>query len=287
MTKKFLIQWCMVATLVLLGCEDPISIDLPAGESFVVVEGWITDQPGPYRIRLSETLPFDSPETNPPVSNAVVSIFTNRGTATVLTEDPGSPGDYLTDSSTFTGIPGISYTLEVRIDEKVIISSSELLKESPIFDTLTSTFVENIFVPETLSFTSGYLVTGFVSDPDTREDYYRWEITENGFVYEKAQNLVLITDRFFNGKTFGFELSSILFHLSDTVTIQQYSLDKQSFEFLRNLNIQAIGLGKSSSTPPSLVRGNLQNIRDTDEIVLGYFGASGVSSATLIIEDPQ
>jgi len=276
-----------VAAVALLSCEDPISIELPQGDPYVVVEGWITNRPGPYRVTLSETLPFNSPESNPSISNARVLIVTNRGSSFELTEDAQNPGEYLTDSVDFVGVPGTSYTLEVRIGEKLIVSTSELLGEAPAIDTIEHTFVEGIFVPETLSFTSGYLITGYVSDPESNGNYYRWQITENGLPYQRAEDMVLITDRFFNGKRFGFELSKILFQLNDTVTIDQYTLNKQSFEFLRNLNIQAIGLGKSSSTPPSVVRGNLQNINDVNEIVLGYFGASGISSSTIVIVDQQ
>lgn len=273
-------------SLLLLACEDPISIDLPSSRSYIVVEGWITDQPGPYRIKLSQTLPFDSRETNPKISGASVSIL-SRANTYLLTEDANAPGEYLTDSAEFVGVVGMNYRLAIEVNGKTIVSDTEPMRPSPPFDTLTYTFVENIFVPETFSFTSGFLVTGFVTDSSTRNDYYRWKVTENGVSYDRAQDLILITDRFFNGQRFGFEVSGILFQEGDTVSIDQYSIDQSAFEYLRNLNTQAIGLGKSTSTPPSTVRGNLRNLLDDNEVILGYFGVSSVSRGEVIIQNNQ
>ena len=270
----------------LSACEDPISIELPSSRSYIVVEGWITDQPGPYRIKLSQTLPFDSRETNPKISGANISIL-SRANTYLLTEDANAPGEYLTDSAEFVGAVGMNYRLAIEINDKTIVSDTEPMRPSPPFDTLTYTFVENIFVPETFSFTSGFLVTGFVTDSSTRNDYYRWKVTENGVPYGRAQDLILITDRFFNGQRFGFEVSGILFQEGDTVSIDQYSIDQSAFEYLRNLNTQAIGLGKSTSTPPSTVRGNLRNLEDDTEVILGYFGVSSVSRGEVVIQGVQ
>tara|TARA_R110000744_G_scaffold77289_1_gene152693 strand:+ start:350 stop:1207 length:858 start_codon:yes stop_codon:yes gene_type:complete len=284
--RKSALLFVVLTFFLLQACEDPISIDLPSGSTYLVVEGWITDQPGPYRVRLSQTLPFDSPETNPKISDAKVYI-TSKGVNYFLTENPETPGEYLTDSAEFVGTPGVNYKLVIEWDDKVIISTENSFKAAPPIDTLTYSFVPNIFVPETLSFTSGYLVTGFVSDPATENDYYRWKVSENGISYDRAEDLILITDRFFNGKKFGFELSSLLFQVDDTVTVSQYTIDAAAFEYLKNLNTQAIGLGKSTSTPPSLVRGNLKYLSDDGGVILGYFGMSSVSSAKVIIKKNQ
>lgn len=268
-------------------CEDPISIELPSEGPFVVVEGWVTDQPGPYRVKLSETLPFDSRQTGASISNAQVEIVNQRQERFLLREDPVRPGEYVTDSSEFRGAVGHSYRVEIRWNDKFIVSAPELLREVPSIDTITYEFVRDVFIPETLSFTSGYLVTGFVEDPEGRSNYYRWRLSENGIPYKRPEDLILITDRFFNGKRFGYELSSRLFQKGDTITIEQHSLSQGAFNFLRNLNIQAIGLGKATSTPPARVRGNLRNMSNEEEIILGYFGASSVVSATVIIEPLQ
>ncbi len=272
---------------ILFSCEDPISIELPGQENFVVVEGWITNQPGPYRVKLSQTLPFDSESATSKISGASVEIVNHRQERFSLQEDPEAPGEYLTDSATFIGIVGHRYSVQVQWAGKHIVSAAELMREVPEIDTLTYSFVRDVFVPETLSYTSGYLVTGFVVDPDTRNNYYRWKLRQNGVLHGDADDLILITDRFFNGKRFGYELSAVLFQRGDTISIEQFSLNQGAFDFLRNLNIQAIGLGKATSTPPSLVRGNLSNLNDEGEIILGYFGASSTSQASVIIEPLQ
>lgn len=285
MRRAFVLS-SLFASFFWVGCEDPISIDLPSSRSYLVVEGWITDQPGPYRIKLSQTLPFDSKETNPKISGASVSIL-SRASSYQLIEDADAPGEYLTDSAELVGMVGMSYRLAIEVNGKTIVSDTKEMRPSPPIDTLTYTFVENVFVPETFSFTSGFLVTGFVTDSSTRNDYYRWKVSENGVSYSRAQDLILITDRFFNGQRFGFEVSGILFQEGDTVTIEQYSIDQSAFEYLRNLNTQAIGLGKSTSTPPSTVRGNLRNLADDSEVILGFFGVSSVSQQGVVIQDNQ
>ena len=282
------LKWVIVILVpAILSCEDPISVDLPSEESFVVVEGWITDQPGPYRVKLSQTLPFGSDQLSSKVSNASVEIVNHRQERFQLSEDPANPGEYLTDSASLIGTVGHSYFLEIRWSGYHITSAFETMREVPEFDTLTFSFLPSVFERETLSFRSGYLISGIVTDPDTRNNYYRWKVSKNGALFNKAEDLILITDRFFNGKRFVYELSSILFQVGDTVAIEQYSLNQRAFDFLRNLNIQAAGLGKSSSTPPALVRGNLTNLNNENEVILGYFGASSISKASTIIESMQ
>lgn len=271
----------------IVSCEDPISIDLPSEESFVVVEGWITDQPGPYRVKLSQTLPFDSDQLSSKISNASVEIVNHRQERFPLAEDPANPGVYLTDSASLRGAVGHSYFLEIQWAGYHITSTFETIREVPEFDTLTYAFLPSVFERETLSFRSGYLISGIVADPDTRNNYYRWKVSKNGELFNKAEDLILITDRFFNGKRFVYELSSILFQVGDTVTVEQYSLNQRAFDFLRNLNIQAVGLGKSSSTPPAIVRGNLTNLNNESEVILGYFGASSISKASTIVQPLQ
>ena len=60
--------------------------------------------------------------------------------------------------------------------------------------------------------------------------------------------------------------------------VEQLSLTEESHDFLALLRSQTVDLGETFGVAPAPIIGNLSNIEDPSEIVLGYFGASSVES---------
>src|SRR5688572_7546758 len=102
-----------VLSLVMCGsCEKVIDIDLNQSSPAVVIEGDITNETGPYTIRITQSINFDDRNEFPPVSDAVVTVSDSEGNRELLTEV--SPGVYETETT--EGIPGRTYTLEVVVN---------------------------------------------------------------------------------------------------------------------------------------------------------------------------
>src|SRR4051794_35684343 len=87
-------------------CEKVIQVDLNTAAPQIVIEGEITDSPGPYHVKISKTTNFSADNVFPAISRAVVKITDNTGQADSLIET--SPGTY--SSRTIKGKPGNTYS---------------------------------------------------------------------------------------------------------------------------------------------------------------------------------
>jgi hypothetical protein len=83
--KKIIYTFSLIA-FIFCSCEKVIDIDLNKADSRIVIEGNITDQAGPYTVRISKTVNFDESNTFPAISGALVKISDNAGNSETLTE---------------------------------------------------------------------------------------------------------------------------------------------------------------------------------------------------------
>ncbi|HEX8549780.1 MAG TPA: DUF4249 family protein, partial [Cytophagaceae bacterium] len=88
-------------------CSDKVDLKVKEGEKILVVNGWITDQPGPYKVTLNSTANYFKNEKTPTVQGATVIISDNQGLIDTLIET--APGEYHTTS--IQGKVGTTYTL--------------------------------------------------------------------------------------------------------------------------------------------------------------------------------
>ncbi len=100
--------------LLIWGCKEEFTIEFNSTEKTIVVEGGITNKPGPYSIRLSTTLPINKP-IRVPLKNCVVTISDDKGISEKLTET--EPGVYFTSKDGIRGTIGNSYSLSVVTDD--------------------------------------------------------------------------------------------------------------------------------------------------------------------------
>src|ERR1700749_2802074 len=110
---------CLFAGLLLsiagFSCKKVIQVNLNAAAPQIVIEGNITNGPGPSQFMISRTVDFSATNQFPPVSGATVTITdsTNFQTETLREMDSGL---YITQS--LTGIPTHTYLLKVVADGK-------------------------------------------------------------------------------------------------------------------------------------------------------------------------
>lgn len=123
----------------LIACVDRISIDATGEfESQVVVDGFISDDPGPYTVRLfrSESLEDNLSSFNP-FSAKTVTILDNLGNSEVLSETGNGTGVYMTRPTGIRGVVGRSYTLRIENrDGKIYESSPELMQSGGTVDSI-------------------------------------------------------------------------------------------------------------------------------------------------------
>ena len=106
-------RWPILIISILLifftSCEKVIYVDLNSVNPKLVVEGNITDQPGPYIIRLSNTVNYYDPNAFPAVKGATITVSDNAGNSEILKET--SPGVY--ETSSLQGVSGRTYTMNI------------------------------------------------------------------------------------------------------------------------------------------------------------------------------
>jgi hypothetical protein len=91
-------------------CVDPLDVPVLSAPPVLVVDGMITDEQGPYTVRLSLNSPLDQDlDRRIPVTNAIVKIGDDNGAVEVLTESIS--GTYETDKDGIRGTPGRKYQL--------------------------------------------------------------------------------------------------------------------------------------------------------------------------------
>src|SRR6478736_7600766 len=114
----------------LAACVDRINMEVGEGTSPIVVQGYISDQPGPYRIIVSKAIEIDSKlEVSNRISVRKLSIFDNHGTSEDLFEI--EQGIYETRADGIRGKVGNAYTMRVELlDGRIYESIPDTIKAS-------------------------------------------------------------------------------------------------------------------------------------------------------------
>lgn len=109
--------------VVLFGsCLDRINIDIPNNDLPIVVDGLITDEPGPYTVQITRALPLTA-DLNfiKPVSAKSVTIFDNVGNAEQLKEV--EIGVYQTKTNGIRGVVGREYFIRIETRDGKVYES--------------------------------------------------------------------------------------------------------------------------------------------------------------------
>ena len=103
----------IISVIIAAACTESLDIDLNEGENNrLVVAGEITNEPGPYSVRLTRSTSYFYNQPAPAELGATVTISDGEQTFVLLDED--NDGTYWTDSAA-RGIPGRTYTLNIKL----------------------------------------------------------------------------------------------------------------------------------------------------------------------------
>ncbi|MDQ3291935.1 MAG: DUF4249 domain-containing protein [Bacteroidota bacterium] len=305
--------------LALTSCIDPVNINLKPEPNQLVVEGLITNENSQTPIKLAYTQPYTQQVgvIPKPLTNATVYVEDQNSNRFNYYEN--APGNYIPES--FTGIVGNTYTLTIITEgKKVYRSKPEKMLPTTAVDGLTAELRARPKVDSQGDEIIEYGFQTFVntSDPAQEKNYYMWrwigtyEVhTQPGdhtkdvrgnpvpdplpccpvcWVTEGHQNIAVRNDALINGNKIIKQPITLLpilpqnFNYRYHLRVKQYSLSELGYNFWRNLTSQVTGVGSVQDPPPAPVPGNMYNEDDENEVVLGYFGASAVTSDAIFIE---
>ncbi len=305
MKTKFIILFLFISGL-FSKCVEPFEHDIQDYQDILVVEGYITSEPGPYTINLSRTVPVNSDKIKKE-QEALVRISDNYGNSEILTET--SPGVYETSETGIQGVVGRDYTLHINTaDGKKYESDPVTLNPVPEIDSLYLTYKESF------SFEEGKMIDGIDINIDTKEwsaekDYYlKWDYEETWKIYPKWPS-----------DTFGFEPcwnidynDDVLIEKSSDFTsnkltqypvihftekdyepfvgysalIYQYSINKSSFKFWKMVRESSLENGSIFDNVPYNPQSNIYSCDGEEEKVFGYFDAMSVDKKRIYFKSP-
>jgi len=293
----------ILLALILQACVEKFYPDIEEYENILVVDGMVTDENRPCLVRLSRTFSYEDFNSNPE-SGATVIITDDEGLPFYLEEK--DPGNYYTDTSSFRGIAGGRYQLQIILaDGKEYQSDYVMLKKAPLVENLDvryeekETRVQNV-VTRGIQF---YLNT---HDPMNETRYYRWEWEETWefTVPMQAPNKI---DRFkcwksnmsrsimlgnTNHLTSDRIIDYPLHYVTDetnrlrilySLLVRQYAISQAAYEFWKMHDDLSENSGTLFDPIPTRVGGNIYNLTDPGEPVMGYFEASGVSTRRVFV----
>jgi hypothetical protein len=277
--KKINLIILAIFPLIFFSCIDVIELDVPEGKRRLVVEGMVTDQEEVQTITLKYTAPYFSNEAIPMVKGAEVKVITEDGEYIVF--DEKEEGIYQKE---FKGQIGVAYSLYIKLNDGTeYVSGLEKMEAVPEIDSIYFEFQKAGF----RYMEDGYYVTTILSDPKGIRNFYRWIIYNNDSQVTGREGLMLSEDRIYDGMEKLDAKFNTPFQLNDVVKVRQLSISEKYFNYLNILLRQVYNSGSQFDAPPAPIIGNIYLKDKPEEYALGYFHASAVSIAEIIIEEKE
>lgn len=171
----------LLAAAMIKGCVEEYDLSLENYADRIVVYGSVTDQPGPYVIRLGRTNSYGEAGVDKPESGAIVYVSDDEDNTEFF--DEVSPGTYKSDPASFRGEAGKTYKLHIETaDCEEYVSEPALMEpvstiDSTYYKVKTWTESETIqgkYYEITKDAIEIYSVT---RDPSQPGNHYRWQVS--------------------------------------------------------------------------------------------------------------
>jgi len=319
MKTKLLMVFSAVGLLMQVSCVERYWPDLGgAYQNALVVDGMITDQPGPYTVKLSRSSSVDAHEWLAYPGCEMILICDDGASETLIEQ---SPGVYLSKPEGIRGEVGKRYKIRINTPEDQTYESTfELLKTAvELADVYTEEEIQpsetlnhsleglRFFVDtkpavndtnyllwrmeSTYKFQSSYLIRYTYDErrlqpfpkPDTF--YYCWKTQEvpELFTYETTQLSEPVLKHFplHYVSTQSRELS-----IRYSLLVHQLTITAEAYSYWNSLREQNENQDNLYNKQPYQILGNIKNINSPDEAVMGYFLVAGLSEKRIFVNRP-
>lgn len=312
--KVYILLECFLFCCSYTSCVKPYSPNLTRCKNNLVVDGAITDMPGPYTVKISLASLVTTRAKYIPVSNCEVEIIDNLGNSETLKET--SAGEYQTDSLGMRGIVGRKYKVHIKTSWGDVIESVETMLRKGIgiqeIKAEYFSYVERSCKIEGYNF---YVVPGKIMYGDSNYLYWAAERTYKFhsyfdsifFSFDGMFHPSTILDSLdtcyhseevpkiflYNPSEYNYE-SGVHFLISEDtkterltirycLTVRQYVLNREQYNYWNTLRKIIDHQGSLYDNIPYQVRGNLNNITNPKVPILGYFTVAGYSQKRIYV----
>lgn len=255
--------YIIVLSILLTSCEKVVDLNLGANNPTLVIEGNITNQPGPYFVKLTKTVSFTDASVYPVVSNATVIITDNAGQKDTLVYTTN--GIYKTN--TLQGFSGRTYSLTVIAEGKTYTTQSTM-PQNVVLDSLK-------YNPIQFGGTIIHTAIPIFTDPVATGNNYQFVLKINN-VLDKTY--LVDNDNVTNGQIYARPLFSndIEIKPGDNVQVEMRCIDANSYTYYYTLSqaqTDGPGGGTTPTNPPNGISGG----------ALGLFSAYTTQTKSIII----
>ncbi|KQT18598.1 hypothetical protein ASG31_07745 [Chryseobacterium sp. Leaf404] len=261
----------IISLFLVTSCEKEIDLDLEDQSGQIVIEANVTDQPGPYSVKITKSVAFTQTNQYPAIENAQVILSDNTG----QTETLQYSGNGIYKTSTFVGQSGRTYTLKMQAEGKQYTSTSTM-PQAVSFDGIeqdsfmvggeTSYTLLPVFL-DPQAFGNRYL---FIYTVNNNPKKYFSEFSDNvnnGLPNQRP--LILPNDD-------GDEPDNVKLKIGDTIYVEMQCIDDKVYTFYSAL-LQLSGGGPGGGITPANPPSNISNG------ALGYFSAHTVRTKSIVI----
>ncbi|MDI3322201.1 DUF4249 domain-containing protein [Pinibacter sp. MAH-24] len=310
---KIRIGFLCAMAILLAACKEEYNVKLSSPHTgYLVVEGFANLTPNSKStIKLSRTTSLDSSYYYKTESGAIVLLNDDANGAYILFET--SPGVYT--STTATLDPSRKYRLHiVTRDQKQYNSAWVQGKMSPAIDSVSWKQKSD-----------GVQVYANTHDPQNKTIYYLWDYREtwqynpilfSQIVYNPATNtldprdlvnndihtcwisanstniIVASTEKLATDVVFEKPITVVSFSTNKlqnkySILVNQYALTKEAYTYLDLMRKNTEQLGSIFDAQPSELHGNIHQISDSTEAVVGFFYATSVQQQRIFISRSQ
>ena len=291
----------------LFSCKKPYNPPVTSSNvSYLVVEGVINSGNDSTIIKLSKTVNLNAQVTLNPSSGATVTVESNQNGTWPLVGD--NKGNYV---SAGLNLP-VSAEYRLRIttaDGKQYLSDFIAVKSTPPIDSIGYTVQSG-----------GIQLYVNSHDPANNTHYYRWDYSETWLFHAKyesqymvdpvteqvvqrptdkqvyycyandaSSNIVLnSTAKLSQDVVYQSPLTTIPFNSEKleatySILVRQYALTGDAYQFYLNIQKNTEQLGSIFDAQPSQLQGNIHNVANADEPVIGYLSVTNVQSKRIYL----
>jgi hypothetical protein len=309
MRKVFLISSLAMAVLQLVSCVEEIGFENESFESALVIDATITNEDKQHEVLLSRTYQFEDREPHPE-SNATVTI---SGNGAIYEFEEDEVGRYVS-KSTFSAVPNVDYQLQINTNNgRSYASSPTQLTSTTQIDALyaeretndddvngMSIYVDSydptgnskyyryeyeetfkIIAPEWRNIDlivleeDPFCIVGEVDRPDEQEVCYR---TETSAALNLASTEGLSEDRLFRHLARFVRSDDYKISHRYSILVKQFVQTEEAHNYYKTLLKFSEEGSLFSQVQPGFVVGNIISENSADEIVIGIFEVSSVTS---------
>ena len=320
MTKKKVLT-ILTGFVLLVACTEIYTPKIDSKAEALVVEGLITNENGPFIIKLSKADLYNSTGSTSYVEGAKLTVYDNHNQSFTLTGS--SNGNYYLPSN-FKAKTGDSYTLHIETaDNDIYDSQPQKLFPPQSYDSIYGVHTTNAYIGQNNQLKSvvgsNILVDLFksVAKADSAPlcrfkstmtlQYEYWEDLDSAWIWvhkcwksvSLGENENITEDNLNKSSAYimghlicfapigmtNYGLIKPLGFVADLyyLRIDQYTINQDTYDFYKNANKQLSTSGKIFDPITSQLVGNLKCTSNPSKVVLGFFEVSSVTRSAVTI----